>query len=140
MITSLTVFLTMLKEKWTKWLVIALFIIGALYVGANKVYNRGFDAGVAKQEAVQLQIQKQAEKDFKVLQAKADADRKTLNAKIDKLLAEKRSLKLKLDKKSLNIYQESVDYAKTNAGTLSCFAPRDDGLLIINKSFPTDSD
>lgn len=136
--------INLLKNKWVRYFVLIIALFGGLYVGLNKlhddVYAQGYNAGVAKQEQILQQNQIKAKQQFDILQAKADSERSKLNEKIHSLTKEKNDLLIQLDKKSNNITQERIDYAKTSSGTMSCFSPNDDGLRIINNSFPASTD
>jgi len=141
MTAILSLMATIFKSKWARYGVLILALLCGLYVGADRVrdsiYQQGFNAGVAKQEQVYVQTQAKAKQQFDVLQAQADQDRQTLNNKIASLSSANADLKKQLKEKETKINQEKTDYAKTSAGSMSCFAPRDDGLRIINNSFPT---
>lgn len=136
MAASLLVFMEFIKQKGFKWLILILLLVGSIYVGASRIYANGVEAGMHKQEAITLQLQVKAKQEFDILQALADKDRDNLNTQIQELIKEKSLLKSKLEEKNSQINKESVDYAKTTTGSMSCFAPNDDGLRIINKSFP----
>lgn len=136
--------INLLKNKWVRYFVLIIALFSGLYIGLNKlhddVYTQGYNAGVAKQEQTLQQNQIKAKQQFDILQAKADSERSKLNEKIHSLTKERNDLLTQLDKKSNNITQERIDYAKTSSGTMSCFSPNDDGLRIINNSFPASTD
>lgn len=129
------------QNKWIRNGILIAAFLGVLYICAasirDTIYQEGYDAGVAHQTQVELQVQVKAKQQFDVLQAKADKDRTDLNKQITSLSKDNQVLKSELAKKESKTTQEKIDYAKTPAGTMSCFAPRDNGLLIINNSFPS---
>ena len=141
---TLTMLINLLKNKWVRYFVLIIALFGGLYVGLNKlhddVYAQGYNAGIAKQEQILQQNQIKAKQQFDILQAKADSERSKLNEKIHSLTKQRNDLLTQLDKKSNNITQERIDYAKTSSGAMSCFSPNDDGLRIINNSFPASTD
>ncbi len=129
------------QNKWIRNSILITAFLGLLYICAanirDNIYQQGYDAGVTHQTEVQLQVQVKAKQQFDVLQANADKDRTDLNQQISNLSKNNLLLKAQLEEKERKTNQEKIDYAKTSAGTMSCFAPRDNGLLIINNSFPT---
>ncbi|XKX17547.1 Rz-like spanin [Klebsiella phage phi1_175008] len=131
------------NNKTIRYLVIGVILLLVIVFGAihikNSIYEDGYNAGVAKEQQTQQIQQAKARQDFDTLQAKADADRSELNNKIAKLSTDTEILKEQLSKKETELQQEAKEYAKTTTGSMSCFAPNDNGLHIINKSFPTSS-
>lgn len=144
MTTFLSLLAAIFKNKWVRSGIIILASVIVLYICAasirDSIYQEGYTAGVAHQVQVEMNNQAKAKQQFDVLQAKADKDRADLNKEISSLSASNKTLREQLDKKERKTNEEKTNYAKTSAGTMSCFAPRDDGLLIINNSFPTSSD
>lgn len=140
----MTLLMTMFQNKWLRYGVLILFVLIGLWIGASRVkdniYHNGYNAGVAYQTQVYQQNQVKAQQQFDVLQAKADQDRTNLNKQITSLSTLNADLQKKLAEKEKKTNQEKIDYAKTPAGSMSCFAPRDNGLFIINNSFPADPD
>ena len=122
-------------------LLLGLFVVIALWFAGNFIYNKireaGYEAGVAYQTQVYVAAQAKAKQEFDVLQKKADEDRALLNQQITNLSKNNAALKADLEKKKQSVNEETTNYAKTNSGSMSCFAPNDDGLFIINKSFPS---
>lgn len=129
------------QNKWVRNGILIAALLGVLYICAasirDNIYTEGYNAGVAHQTQVELQTQVKAKQQFDVLQAKADEDRTNLNKQISNLAQSNQALKAALAEKEKKTNQEKIDYAKTSAGSMSCFAPHDNGLLIINDSFPT---
>lgn len=122
-------------------LLIGLVVVVVLWFAGNFIYNQireaGYEAGVAYQTQVYVAAQAKAKQEFDVLQKKADEDRALLNQQITNLSKNNAALKADLEKKKHAVNEETTNYAKTNSGSMSCFAPNDDGLFIINKSFPS---
>lgn len=131
---------TIFKNKWVRGGIIILASVIVLYICAasirDSIYQEGYVAGVAHQVEVQTINQGKAKQQFDVLQAKADEDRANLNKEISSLSASNKALRDQLAKKVRKTNEETTNYAKTSAGSMSCFAPSDNGLLIINESFP----
>lgn len=144
MTTFLSLLATIFKNKWVRSGILILASVIVLYICAasirDSIYQEGYVAGVAHQVQVETNNQAKAKQQFDVLQAKADADRTALNKQITSLSESNKNLRDQLEKKERKTNQEKIDYAKTSAGSMSCFAPRDDGLRIINESFPTFTD
>lgn len=140
----MTLLTTMFQSKWCRYGLLILAVLIGLWVGASKVkesiYQQGYSAGIAYQTQVYTQNQVKAQQQFDVLQAKADQDRTNLNKQITSLSTVNADLQKKLADKEKKSNQEKIDYAKTSAGSMSCFAPRDNGLFIINNSFPSEPD
>ena len=141
MTTILSLLATVFKNKWVRSGILVLASVIVLYICAanirDSIYQEGYNSGVAYQVQVDTNNQAKAKQQFDVLQAKADKDRADLNNQITSLSTTNQTLRDQLTKKEAKTNQEKIDYAKTSAGTMSCFAPRDNGLLIINNSFPT---
>lgn len=129
------------QNKWVRNGILIAAFLGVLYICAasirDNIYQEGYSAGVAHQEQVELQVQVKAKQEWDVLQATADKDRASLNQQIATLSKNNQALKSQLADKERKTNQEKIDYAKTSAGTMSCFAPNDSGLFIINNSFPS---
>lgn len=125
----------------TNKLLIGFILAVVIYFAGDFIYGRihkaGYDAGVAYQTQVYQTAQAKAKQEFDVLQAQADKERSDLNKQIQSLSDQNKALKEDLAKKKKEIQQEKTDYAKTTGGSMSCFGPNDDGLFIINKSFPS---
>lgn len=119
-------------------ILLLVIIFSAIHI-KNSIYEDGYNAGVAKEQQAQVIQQAKAKQAFDTLQAKVDADRSQLNNTIAKLSDDAKILKEKLSQKETELQQEKKEYAKTITGSMSCFAPDDNGLHIINKSFPTNS-
>ena len=136
-----TILTNLMKNKTILYLFLAGAILFGIYQGIDRVhdsiYDQGYEAGVQKQSQVYQQNQAKLTQEFDVLQAKADADRKALNNQIAALSQSNKDLEEKLAAKKKEQTTEVINYAKTSSGSMSCFAPNDDGLRIINKSFPT---
>lgn len=143
MTTFLSLLAKIFQNKWVRSVILIIASVIVLYLCAasirDSIYQEGYDAGIAYQVQVDKNNQAKAKQQFDVLQAQADKDRTDLNKQITSLSATNKDLREQLDKKERKTNQEKTDYAKTSAGSMSCFAPRDDGLRIINESFPTDS-
>ncbi|QHR76133.1 Rz-like spanin [Escherichia phage anhysbys] len=114
-----------------------LIVILAGMFAYNKIRESGYKDGVAYQTQVYQAAQAKAKQDFDVLQKRADEERALLNTQINNLSKNNAQLKADLEKKKQTINEDTTNYAKTNSGSMSCFAPNDDGLFIINKSFPS---
>lgn len=140
----LSLLTNLFSNKWVRGCLLMAVVLCALYSCAgnirDSIYQEGYKAGVSYQTQVELQIQTKAKQEFDVLQAKADQDRVQLNKEITNLSKTNSQLKLELQKKVSSTNKEKIDYAKTVTGTMSCFAPRDNGLFIINNSFPSSVD
>lgn len=128
--------LTLLQNKWVVRFILAVIIIIAALSIRNYIYTTGYDDGIAYQKQVQVNAQAKAKQEFDVVQKKADDERATLNAQIASLNKANTELRDSLAKKNQKTNQEATDYAKTTTGSMSCFAPDDNGLRIINDSFP----
>jgi hypothetical protein len=143
MTTFLSLLAKIFQNKWVRSAILIIASVIVLYLCAasirDSIYQEGYGAGIAYQVQVDKNNQAKAKQQFDVLQAQADKDRTDLNKQITSLSATNKDLREQLDKKERKTNQEKTDYAKTSAGSMSCFAPRDDGLRIINESFPTDS-
>ena len=133
--------LSIFKNKYFIYgvIIVALLIGGYFIVSSTykNVYNKGYQAGVAYQQQQTAIQQAKAQQQFDMLQKKADEDRLSLNNKILELQKDKLDREKQLAQKQNTVNQEKIDYAKGNAGNMSCFAPDDNGLRIINKSFPS---
>lgn len=116
-------------------LIVVLILVGMF--AYNKIRESGYKDGVAYQTQVYQAAQAKAKQDFDVLQKRADEERALLNTQINNLSKNNAQLKADLEKKKQTINEDTTNYAKTNSGSMSCFAPNDDGLFIINKSFPS---
>lgn len=143
MTTFLSLLAKIFQNKWVRSGLLIIASVIVLYLCAasirDSIYQEGYSDGIAYQVQVDKNNQAKAKQQFDVLQAQADKDRTDLNKQITSLSATNKDLREQLDKKERKANQEKTDYAKTSAGSMSCFAPRDDGLRIINESFPTDS-
>lgn len=117
-------------------ILLLVILFSAIHI-KNSIYEDGYNAGVVKEQQAQVIQQAKAKQAFDTLQAKVDADRSQLNNTIAKLSDDAKTLKEKLSQKETELQQEKKEYAKTTTGSMSCFAPDDNGLHIINKSFPT---
>ena len=144
MTAFLSLLATIFKSKWVRYGALIITIVGALYIGADRmrdsIYQEGYTAGIAYQTQVDQQQHAKAQQQFDILQAKADEERTALNKQINSLTLKNADLITQLNKKENKNTQERANYAKTPAGSMSCFAPNDDGLRIINESFPASSD
>lgn len=131
----------LLKNKFVLGGIGVLAFIAIFYFGAKTIHDNIYESGVAygKDQERQAYIAQQAKakQEFDKLQSQADKDRQDLNKTISDLNKTNAELKKQLTVKQQNTKIQVKDYAKTNSGSMSCFAPNDDGLLIINKSFPT---
>ncbi|EOQ8023360.1 hypothetical protein K9A90_RS05145 [Escherichia coli] len=116
-------------------LIVVLILVGMF--AYNKIHESGYKDGVAYQTQLYQAAQAKAKQDFDVLQKRADEERALLNTQINNLSKNNAQLKADLEKKKQTINEDTTNYAKTNSGSMSCFAPNDDGLFIINKSFPS---
>lgn len=126
-----------LKTKTVlSFVLIVVLILAGMFV-YNKIRESGYKDGVAYQTQVYQAAQAKAKQDFDVLQKRADEERALLNTQINNLSKNNAQLKADLEKKKQTINEDTTNYAKTNSGSMSCFAPNDDGLFIINKSFPS---
>lgn len=125
-----------LKTKTVLSFVLIVVLILAGMFAYNKIRESGYKDGVAYQTQVYQAAQAKAKQDFDVLQKRADEERALLNTQINNLSKNNAQLKADLEKKKQTINEDTTNYAKTNSGSMSCFAPNDDGLFIINKSFP----
>lgn len=137
MMTAIATLKMMLSNKWFIYGALILALLFGLYLGASRVYNNGYDSGIAHQIATDKKEKEEAQNQFNILQTKADGERAALNKKITALTKNNSELKAQLTVKERKTDQERIDYAKTTAGTMSCFAPNDSGLFIINNSFPS---
>ncbi|WMI32652.1 Rz-like spanin [Escherichia phage iGC_PHA_EC001] len=126
-----------LKTKTVLSFVLIVVLILAGMFAYNKIRESGYKDGVAYQTQVYQTAQAKAKQDFDVLQKRADEERALLNTQINNLSKNNAQLKADLEKKKQTINEDTTNYAKTNSGSMSCFAPNDDGLFIINKSFPS---
>ncbi|WAX24729.1 hypothetical protein [Escherichia phage vB_EcoM_DE16] len=126
-----------LKTKTVLGFVLIVVLILAGMFAYNKIYESGYKDGVAYQTQLYQAAQAKAKQDFDVLQKRADEERALLNTQINNLSKNNAQLKADLEKKKQTINEDTTNYAKTNSGSMSCFAPNDDGLFIINKSFPS---
>lgn len=126
-----------LKTKTVLSFVLIVVLILAGMFAYNKIRESGYKDGVAYQMQVYQAAQAKAKQDFDVLQKRADEERALLNTQINNLSKNNAQLKADLEKKKQTINEDTTNYAKTNSGSMSCFAPNDDGLFIINKSFPS---
>lgn len=126
-----------LKTKTVLSFVLIVVLILAGMFAYNKIRESGYKDGVAYQTQVYQAAQTKAKQDFDVLQKRADEERALLNTQINNLSKNNAQLKADLEKKKQTINEDTTNYAKTNSGSMSCFAPNDDGLFIINKSFPS---
>lgn len=126
-----------LKTKTVLGFVLIVVLILAGMFAYNKIRESGYKDGVAYQTQVYQAAQAKAKQDFDVLQKRADEERALLNTQINNLSKNNAQLKADLEKKKQTINEDTTNYAKTNSGSMSCFAPNDDGLFIINKSFPS---
>lgn len=126
-----------LKTKTVLSFVLIVVLILAGMFAYNKIRESGYKDGVAYQTQVYQAAQAKAKQDFDVLQKRADEERALLNTQINNLSKNSAQLKADLEKKKQTINEDTTNYAKTNSGSMSCFAPNDDGLFIINKSFPS---
>ena len=124
-----------LKTKTVLSFVLIVVLILAGMFAYNKIRESGYKDGVAYQTQVYQAAQAKAKQD--VLQKRADEERALLNTQINNLSKNNAQLKADLEKKKQTINEDTTNYAKTNSGSMSCFAPNDDGLFIINKSFPS---
>lgn len=126
-----------LKTKTVLSFVLIVVLILAGMFAYNKIHESGYKDGVAYQTQLYQAAQAKAKQDFDVLQKRADEERALLNTQINNLSKNNAQLKADLEKKKQTINEDTTNYAKTNSGSMSCFAPNDDGLFIINKSFPS---
>lgn len=126
-----------LKTKTVLGFVLIVVLILAGMFSYNKIHESGYKDGVAYQTQLYQAAQAKAKQDFDVLQKRADEERALLNTQINNLSKNNAQLKADLEKKKQTINEDTTNYAKTNSGSMSCFAPNDDGLFIINKSFPS---
>lgn len=126
-----------LKTKTVLGFVLIVVLILAGMFAYNKIHESGYKDGVAYQTQLYQAAQAKAKQDFDVLQKRADEERALLNTQINNLSKNNAQLKADLEKKKQTINEDTTSYAKTNSGSMSCFAPNDDGLFIINKSFPS---
>ncbi|AWY08100.1 Rz-like spanin [Klebsiella phage ZCKP1] len=126
-----------LKTKTVLGFVLIVVLILAGMFAYNKIHESGYKDGVAYQTQLYQAAQAKAKQDFDVLQKRADEERALLNTQINNLSKNNAQLKADLEKKKQTINEDTTNYAKTNSGSMSCFAPNDDGLFIINKSFPS---
>lgn len=126
-----------LKTKTVLGFVLIVGLILAGMFAYNKIHESGYKDGVAYQTQLYQAAQAKAKQDFDVLQKRADEERALLNTQINNLSKNNAQLKADLEKKKQTINEDTTNYAKTNSGSMSCFAPNDDGLFIINKSFPS---
>lgn len=143
MTTILNLITIAFKNKWIRNSLLILVSIVVFYFCAlslrDKVFQQGYNAGISYQTQVNTDEKARAKQEFDILQAKADKERADLNKEIETLSENNRSIKKDLSDKQYKINQERIDYAKNPANTMSCFAPRDNGVLIINKSFPSNT-
>ncbi|CAA7332684.1 hypothetical protein LJIJOHLM_00151 [Escherichia phage KKP 3954] len=126
-----------LKTKTVLGFVLIVVLILTGMFAYNKIRESGYKDGVAYQTQLYQAAQAKAKQDFDVLQKRADEERALLNTQINNLSKNNAQLKADLEKKKQTINEDTTNYAKTNSGSMSCFAPNDDGLFIINKSFPS---
>lgn len=126
-----------LKTKTVLGFVLIVVLILTGMFAYNKIRESGYKDGVAYQTQLYQAAQAKAKQDFDVLQKRADEERALLNTQINDLSKNNAQLKADLEKKKQTINEDTTNYAKTNSGSMSCFAPNDDGLFIINKSFPS---
>lgn len=126
-----------IKTKTVLSFVLIVVLILAGMFAYNKIRESGYKDGVAYQTQVYQAAQAKAKQDFDVLQKRADEERALLNTQINNLSKNNAQLKADLEKKKQTINEDTTNYAKTNSGSMSCFAPNDNGLFIINKSFPS---
>ncbi|EKQ5213293.1 hypothetical protein P5Q58_001220 [Escherichia coli] len=126
-----------LKTKTVLGFVLIVVLILAGMFAYNKIHESGYKDGVAYQTQLYQAAQAKAKQDFDVLQKRADEERALLNTQINNLSKNNAQLKADLEKKKQMINEDTTNYAKTNSGSMPCFAPNDDGLFIINKSFPS---
>lgn len=126
-----------LKTKTVLGFVLIVVLILTGMFAYNNIRESGYKDGVAYQTQVYQAAQAKAKQDFDVLQKRADEERALLNTQINNLSKNNAQLKADLEKKKQTINEDTTNYAKTNSGSMSCFAPNDDGLFIINKSFPS---
>ncbi|QBQ80287.1 Rz-like spanin [Escherichia phage vB_EcoM_Schickermooser] len=126
-----------LKTKTVLGFVLIVVLILAGMFAYNKIHESGYKDGVVYQTQLYQAAQAKAKQDFDVLQKRADEERALLNTQINNLSKNNAQLKADLEKKKQTINEDTTNYAKTNSGSMSCFAPNDDGLFIINKSFPS---
>lgn len=137
----MTAILSVLKIKWVRIALLAILVVGLVWFIGDKVrdniFQKGYQQGIQYQVQVQMRALQDAQKKFDALQASADKSRADLNNQISNLSQANKELKNELAQKERETDKERINYAKTNSGAMSCFGPRDDGLRIINKSFPS---
>lgn len=135
--------MNIVKNRYFLYILGALIIIIGVYFLVNKVhdniYNSGYQDGISYQKGVYQQDQAKLQQQFDLKQNQVDVERNKLNTQIANLSEQNKELQTKLSKKQTEIKTEVINYAKSNSGSMSCFAPNDNGLLIINKSFPASS-
>ena len=116
-------------------IILALFVSGAL--SFNSVYNKGMVSGENKAKVAYEAKTEKANKDFQKLLSQANSDRASLNSQISSLKDDNSSLQTKLSSENEETQNSVNNYEKTNTSANSvCIPSGDDGLRLINKSFP----
>lgn len=132
---------SLFSNKWVIYGAIILSVlVGAYFViqhNNTQQYNRGFTAGESSAQIKNEMQQTKAKQQYDKLQTDADTERLKLNKEIASLKQQRDVVQKKLDEKKNKSTQELLNYGKINTSNLSCFGPNDDGLRIINDSFPS---
>lgn len=132
---------SLLSNKWVIYGAIALLLLtGAYFIiqyNNTQQFDRGFSAGESSAQIKNQIQQTKARQAYDKLQADADAERLRLNNEILSLKQQRDVVQKKLDEKKNKSNEELINYGKINSSNLSCFAPNDNGMRIINDSFPS---
>lgn len=118
-------------------ILIFILVIIAAHFAYKHIYEKGYNAGVAYQTEVYIKQQEKAKALLAEQQKAADKERAELNNQIANLSNKADDLQKALDDKNSKTQNKVRDYEKSTSGNLSCFAPDDDGMRIINESFPS---
>ena len=130
----------LLSSKFRKWIiggvVVIILILSGAY-GYHSIYESGYSSGINAEKVV---YQKETDKQTilaQQAQKKADDERNALNTTITSLKADNTALQEKMDQQH-QTEQEAIDnYAKNDKNsTTICFPASNDGMHILNQSFP----
>lgn len=134
---NLTLLLSIVKNKYFLITVLCVALILSGMGGYSLIYKSGYTAGVNATNQSLVKVQEKAKENEKLQQESADKDRTTLNNQIVGLKNDVAKAKQDSATKQASLEQEINNYAKNNKGSSDvCIPANDDGLRLINESFP----
>ena len=135
---TITALLSLIKNKYFLIAVLAVCLVISGAITYKTIYKSGYNQGIVYQESIYQKAKDAKDAEDKAQQVKVDSERATLNTEISDLKDKLTAAQTTNSSKKQTIQDQVNQYAKSNKTVTSvCIPSGDNGLHILNQSFPS---